>query len=899
MVDGPRPRRAVSTVAPGGAASPDPAAGRRSGSPSGTPLVAPGGAASPDPAAPYADFERGGRRRAVHAAGPADPTAPYAGFEGTVGKIFSTSEPHWPQPPTAPAGAPNVIVMMADDLGYSDLGCYGSEIDTPELDRLAAGGLRYTDFHVNPMCSPTRASLLTGLNHHMAGMATVPHSDPGFPGYAHELRHNTVTVAEAFRDAGWATFMVGKWHLTKDAHLSDGAPKASWPLQRGFDRYYGILDAFTNFHQPHRLYEDNHHIDVERYPDGYYFTDDLTDQAMRMVDGLRSSHPTRPFFLYFSHGAVHAPLQAPAADIERFRGRYEAGWDALRRQRFERQQELGVVPPDSVLPARNTEELHEVGPWDDLDDRSKELFARYMEVYAGMVHNVDRNFGRLRRHLEAIGEWDNTIVVFTSDNGGSREGQYTGTSAYFRTLLTQVWETELEQVETDYQRIDLLGGPRTLAHYPMGWAMVSCTPFRLYKINTHRGGHSVPLIVNWPARFRPAGGVAAGGVAAGGVPAGGVPAGGVRTGDVPAGNVESGSPAAGGVRTGDVPAGNVESGSPAAGGVRTQYQHVTDLFPTLAELCDVKVPAARGGVPVPEMAGASFAATLEDPSAPSTHREQYYEMLGHRGFYRDGWSVVTCHRPRRPFSQDRWELHNLAEDPTETRDLAEEHPEKLEELQQAWDRAAWANQVYPLDEGNGVARILRPPWYDQWAGETTIRPGTPTLERWRSQQLIFQKSFEVDVALRWRPGDSGVLVAHGDQGGGYMLYIEEDRLFLAHNAYGAMTVLDCGPLAEGASSVRLAIENPGSLQWNALVSVDGEAAAEAPGLVSLMAMAPFEGIDVGIDRRSPVSWDIYERHGPFPYSGRLEAATYRPGEPAPDAGSLWLDYIKANGTRYE
>ena len=798
--------------------------------------------------------------------GTADSAAPYAGFEGTVGRIFSTSEPHWPKPPTAPAGAPNVIVMMADDLGYSDLGCYGSEIDTPELDRLAAEGLRYTDFHVNPMCSPTRASLLTGLNHHMAGMATVPHSDPGFPGYAHELRDNTVTMAEAFRDAGWATFMVGKWHLTKDAHLSDGAPKASWPLQRGFDRYYGILDAFTNFHQPHRLYEDNHHIAVDEYPDGYYFTDDLTDQAVRMVDELRSSHPSRPFLLYFSHGAVHAPLQAPAADIERFRGRYDRGWDALRAERFERQRALGVVPPEAVLPPRNAEERHEVGPWDDLDDRSRELFARYMEVYAGMVHNVDRNFGRLRRHLEAVGEWDNTIVLFTSDNGGSREGQYTGTSAYFRTLLTQVRETELEQVEADYPRLDLLGGPRALAHYPMGWAMVSCTPFRLYKINTHRGGHSVPFIVSWPARLQVAGS------------------------DIePAGTAEPDG------RTG---AAGAASGT-LAGGIRTQYQHVTDVFPTLAELCDVEVATTRHGVPVPEMVGASFAATLEDSSASSTHPEQYYEMLGHRGFYRDGWSVVTCHRSRRPFSQDRWELHNLAEDPTECRDLAEEHPEKLDEMMQAWDRAAWANQVYPLDEGNQLVRILRPPWYDELAADTTLRPGTPTLERWRSQQLIFQKSFDIDVSLRWRPGDAGVLVAHGDQGGGYMLYVQDDRLFLAHNAYGDMTVVDCGLLAGGASSVHLAMENPGSLTWNASVGVDGDTVGEAPGLVSLMAMAPFEGIDVGIDRRSPVSWDVYERHGPFPYTGDLHAVTYRPGELAPDAGSLWLDYIKANGTRYE
>jgi len=782
---------------------------------------------------------------------PDEPTAAYSGFEGAVGRVFSTSEPHWPQPPTAADGAPNVIVMMADDLGFSDLGCYGSEISTPELDRLASEGLRYTNFHVNPMCSPTRAALLTGLNSHMAGMGTVTHSDPGFPGYAHELRDNAVTIAEAFRDSGWATLMVGKWHLTKDAHLSDAAPKGSWPLQRGFERYYGILDAFTNFHQPHRLYEDNHHIAVDDYPDGYFFTDDLTDQAIRMIDELRSSHPSKPFFLYFAHGAPHAPLQAPAADIERYRGQYDAGWDAVRAARFARQKRLGVVDERALLPPRNTEELHDVQPWDSLSTAERELFARYMEVYAGMVDNIDQNFGRLRRHLEATGEWDNTIVVFTSDNGGSREGQRTGTSAYLRTLLTQVRKTDLEVVAVDHARLDLLGGPRALAHYPMGWAMVSCTPFRLYKVNTHRGGHSVPLIVSWPARTAAAGSVGA------------------------------------------------EAWQLTAGGLRTQYQHVTDVFPTLAELAGADVPAARNGVVSPALAGASFAATLSDEAAESSHREQYFEMNGHRAFYRDGWSAVTCHRRRRPFSDDRWELHNLSDDPTESRDLAAEHPDRLGELRRAWEEAAWANQVFPLDEGNSVNMIMRPPWYGEWAAGVRLRPGTPTLERWRSQQLIFAKSFDVAAEIDWRPGDSGVLVAHGDQGGGYSLYVDDDRLFYAHNAYGDMTVVDCGPLAPGAALVELSVRNAGSLRWDARVSVDGRAAGEAPGLVGLMAMAPFEGIDVGIDRRSPVSWDVYERHGPFGYTGRLTAVDYRPGDLAPDAGVLFLDYLRETGTRYE
>ncbi len=223
-----------------------------------------------------------------------------------------------------------MVIVLCDDLGFSDLGCFGAEIPTPNIDALAAGGVRYTNFHVTPMCSPTRASLLTGLNPHMAGVGHVAHSDPGFPGYAMELRQNAPTMAEAFRAAGWATLMVGKWHLCKDSHLSEAGPRDSWPLQRGFDRFYGFLDGFTNFHQPHRLYEDNHVVEVDRYPDDYYFTDDITTRAIGMIRSLRSSHPTKPFFLYFAHGAVHAPLQAPAADIEAQRGRYAAGWDAIR-----------------------------------------------------------------------------------------------------------------------------------------------------------------------------------------------------------------------------------------------------------------------------------------------------------------------------------------------------------------------------------------------------------------------------------------------------------------------------------------------------------------------------------------------------------------------------------------
>lgn len=765
-----------------------------------------------------------------------DPTSAYAGFKGHVGRTFAGSQGWWPDKPRAPRDAPNVLIVLADDLGYADLGCFGSEISTPNFDELAQRGLRYTNFHVTPMCSPTRAALLTGLNPHDAGIGTVVHADPGFPGYAMELTRHSATIAEVLRANGYSTMMVGKWHLTKDSEQNAAADKSSWPCQRGFDRYYGILDAFTNLHHPHRIVEDNHQVEIDEYPEGYNFTDDLTDHAISMIRESKAANPDKPFFLYFAHGAVHAPLHAKPEDMDKYRGRYDHGWDRLRDERFERQSEMGVLEPGTKLAPRNSEAGNDVSAWDDLDPDQQRLFARYMEVYAAMVDNVDQNFGRLVSSLEEIGELDNTLVIVLSDNGASREGEAVGTTAYYVHLL------QGDDLEADLERIDLIGGPRTTPHYPRGWAMAGNTPFRLYKINTHAGGHSVPFIISWPD--------------------------------------------------------GLETSSTEP--FRRQYTHVTDILPTLADLIGIELPRQRDGLALKPLAGTSFTSTIVDPEASTNHTEQHYEMIGHRGFYRDGWEVVTLHQPLSEFGDHEWELYDLSSDPTETNDLSEAHPDKRAELAQAWESAAWANQVYPLDEGSAVKFITRPPGSEVFAEPVTIVPGTPTLERWRSVQLVWFRSATFRVSLEFASGDRGYLFAHGDQGSGYGLYILDDELTFVHNdGRGRMRELSGGVVTAASSEIVCEMAAPGNNVWDVTLSVDGESRARLEGVPMLYGIAPFEGIDVGVDRRSPVSWDIFERFGSFPYSGSLRSVTIAPGERAPDAPENMIDVLRELGARFE
>jgi len=755
----------------------------------------------------------------------------YKGFRGRVGKTFADSEPWWPPPVRASQGAPNIVIVLADDLGFSDIGCYGSEIETPNLDRIAARGLRFSDFHVAPLCSPTRAALMTGLNSHAAGVGFPTQIDPGFPGYASELPENQPTLPEILRGSGYSTLMVGKWHLCKETDLSEAGSRHSWPLQRGFDQFYGFLEALTNFHHPHRLYEGNSAVHVDQYPEGYYLTDDLTDRAVQMIREVKTADPAKPFFLYFSHGAVHAPMHAKPQDIDKYRGRYDIGWDEVRTRRLAKQIANGVMPPGTRLPPRNSEEGEATVAWDTLGRDEKRLFARYMEVYAAMVDSIDQSVGRVAAELEALDALDNTIFIFTSDNGAARlrdrgqadEGEVedTGTTSYFGYIAGG--GPQADTIARDLERIDEIGGPTTWPHYPRGWAMACNTPFRLYKFSTFRGGHQVPMIFSWPA----------------------------------------GKPARNEI-------------------VRRQFTHVTDVLPTLLDIIGIEVPHERNGRRADDLAGTSFAFSFEDPEAPGRHGDQCYECIGNRGFYRDGWEAVTVRRPLTPFRDEHWHLFDVEKDPTQCHDLSRENPALVEELKEAWEQAAWRNQVFPLDEGSGLKFLRRPPHDRDLAVPVRILPGTPTLERHRSSLLIDGRSFQIVVDWSYRPGAEGVLVAHGGQEAGYVLYVEDGTLCFEQNQYGVPKALPPVPLTGESGRVVVDVQVPGGGRWAVSLHVDGREVVSGDGFSQLAGFLPFGGIDVGVDRRSPVSWDLHTRRGTFPFSGTLHSVTYVPGVESPD-----------------
>ena len=411
-------------------------------------------------------------------------------FEGTIGRTLADSREWYEEAPHPGADAPNVVVVLLDDTGFAQLGCYGSDIDTPNIDALAANGLQFTNFHVTPLCSPTRAALLTGRSQHAVGMRTVSNFRTGFPHQRGHITNSAATVAEVLREQGYATFCVGKWHLAPMEQCSAAGPFDQWPLARGFDRFYGFLEGETDQFNP-QLVCDNHPIEPPGRPeDGYHLSEDLVDQALRMVSDSRGVRPDRPFFLYVPFGATHAPHQAPASYLAKYRGKYDDGWDVTRQRWFERQLEAGVIPDGTELAPRNPG----VDAWDDLPENQRKLASRLQEAFAAFLDHTDDQIGRLVDGLRDLGQLDNTVLLVLADNGASQEG------GPFGIMHEMKFFNGLVDLPDDViGRLDDIGGPHSHTNYPWGWAQCGNSPFKWYKQNTHEGGVHVPLILHYPA----------------------------------------------------------------------------------------------------------------------------------------------------------------------------------------------------------------------------------------------------------------------------------------------------------------------------------------------------------------------------------------------------------------
>ena len=655
---------------------------------------------------------------------------PGTAFPGIVGRTVDQSEPAWPEPLRSKEGAPNVLFIVLDDTGFGQLGCYGSPIRTPNIDALAANGLKYTNMHTTALCSPTRSCIVTGRNHHSNNMACITEGATGFPGYNGNIPFENGFLSEMLLQHGYNTFTVGKWHLTPADQLSAAGPYDRWPLGRGFERYYGFLAGDTNQYYPDLVY-DNHTVEPEKTPEeGYHLTEDLVDKAISFIADSKQVAPDKPFFLYFCTGAMHAPHHVPKEWADEYKGMFDDGWDAYREKTFARQKELGIVPEDAELSRHDPD----VKRWEECSDKEKKLYSRMMEVFAGFLTHTDHHIGRLIDFLKDTGELDNTLTMVISDNGASAEGGPNGSineNKFFNNVP--------DSLEENLAALDKLGGPETFNHYAWGWAWAGDTPFRRWKRETYRGGTSDPLIVHWPAGFK------------------------------------------------------------AKGEVRTQYAHAIDMVPTVLHALAIEEPLSIRGVAQSPIEGVSFAHTFDDADAKTNRHTQYFEMMGHRAIYHDGWRAV-CPWPGPSFAEagaffgepipaqklieldeKGWELYHVDEDPTETRNVSQEHLDKLIEMIATWYYEAGKYHVLPID-GRGVQRVIEDrPRIAKQRDSAVYYPGTQAVPQNTTVNVLNRPhSITAEVEIE-KGGSEGVLISQGGVEGGYSFYMKEGKLHYAHN----------------------------------------------------------------------------------------------------------------------
>lgn len=698
---------------------------------------------------------------------------------------------------TAPKGAPNIVIVLLDDVGFGASSTFGGPVATPALDALAREGLRYNRFHTTAICSPTRASLLTGRNPHATGIGAVENSVDARPGYSGFHTSDTATIAEVLRQRGYSTAAFGKWHQTPDWELSQSGPFDRWPTGEGFERFYGFQGGETDQFDP-TLFDGTTPV-MRPSGTGYHLTEDL---AAKATEWLRTQHavtPDRPALLYFAPGGTHAPLQPPAGWADTYKGKFDQGWDKLREESFARQKRLGVIPANTVLTPRDAQ----LPAWSTLTTEQKRFASRTMELYAGFLGHTDAQVGKLIDALKANGEFDNTLFFYiVGDNGASGEGGLLGSASYMG-AIQGLRETDTIRLG----QLDTLGQQGTYPHFPSGWAWALNTPFQWMKtVASHLGGTRNGMVVSWPRRIE------------------------------------------------------------GEGGLRGQFAHVNDIVPTILEATGIAMPAEVNGIAQKPIDGASLVESFASARAPERHTTQYFEVMGHRAIYHDGWLASAFHSRlpwagidmnNKAFESDVWELYDLRRDFSQARNLAAKEPARLAELKALFMRQAAANQVLPLANITVPDRSKLP----SLAGKRTsitYHTGAVAIPE-TSLPGTFNRSWSATAAVEVGLDARGVVAALGGSSAGWAIHLDPERRPVAtYRLFNLKTVTLRGsaPLAPGRHELRLsfAYDGPGFAKGGALsLAVDGatigsgELPASPPALYTID-----ESFDVGMDRGSPV-----------------------------------------------
>ena len=654
-------------------------------------------------------------------------------FKGVIDLDVRKSTPDWEPyiPAKAPEGAPNILFVLYDDTGLAMWSPFGGRVNMPTLQKLADRGLMYSQWHTTALCSPTRSTCLTGRNHHLNGMAAITEGANGFPGAHSRIPDECATVGQILQDAGWSTFWLGKDHDVPETDLASGSNKKEWPLQKGFDRFYGFLGGETNQWYPD-LVEDNHYIEQPYTPEeGYHLSKDLADQAIAMLKDQKSGNPSKPWYMWFCPGANHAPHHCPQEYIDKYKGKFDDGYEAYREWVLPRMIAKGVIPegtqltPINPMPADQANPGDAVRPWDSLNADEKKLFCRLAEVYAGFSEYTDAQVGRIIDYLEKTGQLENTLIFYAADNGASGEGTPNGS-----VNENKFFNGYPDELAENLKLLDVLGGPDTYEHIPTGWAVAFSTPFKMFKrYSEYSGGTCDPMVISWP------------------------------------------------------------KGIKAHGEVRHQYHHSTDIVPTILEVCGLEMPKVYKGVEQLPLSGVSMRYSFDAaPDAPTQKKRQYYAMLGTRGIWQDGWRAAAVHAPltdKGHFEDDRWELYHVDADRSESKDLAAEYPEKVKELVKAWFEEAETNHVLPIDDRSPLVQLTLPRPSDEAPRERYIYyPGAAAVPESVAVN-VRGRSFKIlaDVEIT-DPDCSGVIFAHGSRFGGHALFIKNKKLYYVYNFLG-------------------------------------------------------------------------------------------------------------------